>query len=69
MPEPAPFQRGHVCGLTREADVDAAVEAGADAIGLNFYAKSPRHVDVARAAALARRLPAFVACELSQRSV
>lgn len=49
-----------ICGLTREADVDAAVEAGADAVGLVFYAKSPRHVDTARAAALARRLPAFV---------
>jgi len=49
-----------ICGLTREADVDAAVEAGADAIGFVFYEKSPRHVDLARAGALARRLPAFV---------
>ncbi len=49
-----------ICGLTREQDVDAAVEAGADAIGFVLYAKSPRHVDVPRAAALARRLPAFV---------
>lgn len=49
-----------ICGLTREQDVDAAVDAGADAIGFVLYAKSPRHVDVARAAALARRLPAFV---------
>jgi phosphoribosylanthranilate isomerase len=49
-----------ICGLTREADVDAAVEAGADAIGLVLYAKSPRHVNVARAAELARRLPPFV---------
>jgi phosphoribosylanthranilate isomerase len=49
-----------ICGLTREADVDAAVEAGADAIGFVFYAKSPRHVSLARAAELARRLPAFV---------
>jgi len=49
-----------ICGLTREADVDAAVEAGADAIGFVFYAKSPRHVSPARAAALARRLPPFV---------
>jgi phosphoribosylanthranilate isomerase len=49
-----------ICGLTREPDVDAAVEAGADAIGFVLYAKSPRHVDVPRAAALARRLPAFV---------
>lgn len=49
-----------ICGLTREQDVDAAVEAGADAIGFVLYAKSPRHVGVARAAELARRLPAFV---------
>ena len=49
-----------ICGLTREADVDAAVEAGADAIGLVFYEKSPRAVSVARAAELARRLPPFV---------
>jgi phosphoribosylanthranilate isomerase len=49
-----------ICGLTREADVDAAVQAGADAIGFVLYDKSPRHVDPARAAALARRLPPFV---------
>jgi phosphoribosylanthranilate isomerase len=49
-----------ICGLTREDDVDAAVEAGADAIGFVLYAKSPRHVSAARAAELARRLPPFV---------
>ena len=49
-----------ICGLTREADVDAAVEAGADAIGFVLYAKSPRHVGARRAAELARRLPPFV---------
>ena len=49
-----------ICGLTREADVDAAVAAGADAIGFVLYAKSPRAVSVERAAELARRLPAFV---------
>jgi phosphoribosylanthranilate isomerase len=49
-----------ICGLTREADVDAAVDAGADAVGFVIYEKSPRFVSVARAAALARRLPAFV---------
>ncbi len=49
-----------ICGLTREQDVDDAVAAGADAIGFVLYAQSPRHVDVPRAAALARRLPAFV---------
>jgi len=49
-----------ICGLTREADVAAAVQAGADAIGFVLYDKSPRYVDPARAAVLARRLPPFV---------
>jgi len=49
-----------ICGLTREADVDAAVEAGADAIGLVLYARSPRFVSPERAGPLARRLPPFV---------
>jgi phosphoribosylanthranilate isomerase len=49
-----------ICGLTREADVDVAVAAGADAIGLVLYPKSPRAVTLARAAELARRLPPFV---------
>jgi phosphoribosylanthranilate isomerase len=49
-----------ICGLTREADVDAAVEAGADAIGFVLYDESPRHVTLLRATELARRLPAFV---------
>ncbi len=49
-----------ICGLTREADVDAAVHAGADAIGFVLYEKSPRFVDARRAAELARRLPPFV---------
>jgi phosphoribosylanthranilate isomerase len=49
-----------ICGLSRDADVDAAVEAGADAVGFVFYAKSPRFVTLERAAELARRLPPFV---------
>ena len=49
-----------ICGLTREADVDAAVAAGADAIGFVLYPKSPRFVAPERAAELARRLPPFV---------
>jgi phosphoribosylanthranilate isomerase len=49
-----------ICGLTREADVDAAVRAGADAIGLVLYPGSPRFVSPERAAALASRLPPFV---------
>jgi phosphoribosylanthranilate isomerase len=49
-----------ICGITREQDLDCAVEAGADAIGFVLYAQSPRAVTAERAAALARRLPAFV---------
>ncbi len=55
-----PRTRIKICGLTREQDVDAAVEAGADAIGFVRYAPSPRHVSAARAAELMRRLPPFV---------
>jgi phosphoribosylanthranilate isomerase len=49
-----------ICGLTREEDVDAAVAAGADAVGFVLYAPSPRYVSAERAAALATRLPPFV---------
>lgn len=49
-----------ICGLTRESDVDAAAEAGADAVGFVLYEKSPRHVTLDRATELARRLPPFV---------
>ncbi|MDP1954262.1 MAG: phosphoribosylanthranilate isomerase [Polaromonas sp.] len=49
-----------ICGLTREEDVDAAVAAGADAVGFVLYAPSPRSVSAERAAELARRLPPFV---------
>ena len=49
-----------ICGLTREEDVDAAVSAGADAIGLVMYEHSARHVTLERAASLARRMPPFV---------
>ncbi|MEO6017122.1 MAG: N-(5'-phosphoribosyl)anthranilate isomerase, partial [Polaromonas sp.] len=49
-----------ICGLTREEDVDAAVAAGADAVGFVMYESSLRCVTVERAAELARRLPPFV---------
>jgi len=49
-----------ICGLTREADIDSAVAAGADAIGFVLYERSPRYVSVQRVAQLARRLPSFV---------
>ena len=49
-----------ICGLTREADVDDAVEAGADALGFVLWPGSARHLTVERAAVLAQRLPPFV---------
>lgn len=49
-----------ICGLTRLEDVQAAVGAGADAIGLVFYPPSPRHVDLATASKLARAVPPFI---------
>jgi phosphoribosylanthranilate isomerase len=57
---PAARTRIKICGLTREQDVDCAVEAGADAIGFVLYPASPRAVTVDRAAVLASRLPPFV---------
>ena len=42
LSNPAIRTRIKICGLTREADVDAAVAAGADAIGFVLYPKSPR---------------------------
>jgi phosphoribosylanthranilate isomerase len=49
-----------ICGLTREQDVDAAVAAGADAVGFVLYEPSARYVSPQRAAELAARLPPFV---------
>ena len=49
-----------ICGLTREQDVDAAVAAGADAIGFVLYRNSARYMTIERAVELAKRLPPFV---------
>ena len=49
-----------ICGVSREADIAAAVEAGADAVGLVFHPGSPRLVTAERAAQLARTLPPYV---------
>ena len=48
-----------ICGLTREEDIEAAVSAGADAIGFVFYPKSKRCLTPVRAAQLRRGVPAF----------
>jgi len=52
--------RVKICGITRLQDLHAACNAGADALGFVFYAQSPRHVTIAAAAALVRKLPPFV---------
>jgi phosphoribosylanthranilate isomerase len=52
--------RVKICGITRMQDLEAACEAGADALGFVFYEKSPRHLAIESAAALVRALPPFV---------
>jgi len=52
--------RVKICGITRVEDALTAIEHGADAIGLVFYAPSPRNVSIAQAAEIARKIPAFV---------
>lgn len=49
-----------ICGITRRQDATAAVNAGADAIGLVFYSASPRLVSARQAAELVSILPPFV---------
>jgi len=52
--------RVKICGITRVEDALNAVEQGADAIGLVFYAPSPRSVSISQAVEIARQIPAFV---------
>jgi phosphoribosylanthranilate isomerase len=49
-----------ICGITRIEDALASARSGAHAIGLVFYALSPRHVMPARAAEIIKVLPPFV---------
>ena len=49
-----------ICGITRAQDVQAVAASGADAFGLVFYAKSPRHVTVEQAQAVMRAVPPFL---------
>ena len=49
--------RVKICGITNAADALAAVDAGANLVGFNFYAKSPRHISEAEAAKIRPQLP------------
>ena len=49
-----------ICGLTREQDVDVAVQCGADAIGLVFHPASSRAIDPEWGQRLRSRMPPFV---------
>lgn len=49
-----------ICGITREQDLHAVANSGADAIGLVFYEKSPRHMSIQQAAELMLPVPPFV---------
>ena len=52
--------RAKICGITRIEDALTAIKYGADAIGLVFYAPSPRHVTIEQAAVISAALPPFV---------
>jgi phosphoribosylanthranilate isomerase len=57
-----------ICGITNSADAAAAMDAGATALGFNFYARSPRYIAPESAAGIAsaagvRRVGVFVNVE------
>jgi phosphoribosylanthranilate isomerase len=52
--------RVKICGITSHEDGQTAVEAGADALGFNFYDRSPRHLSLKEAAKISASLPADI---------
>jgi len=61
--EPATRERViKICGITSTADAQDAVEAGASAIGLNFYPISARYIDLEQAREIASTLPHGLLC-------
>jgi phosphoribosylanthranilate isomerase len=75
-----PRVRVKICGVTTPDDVRVVIDEGADAVGLNFYPRSPRYVSIEAAERLLAELPPYVSasgvfvgtpvremCDLSQR--
>lgn len=54
------MMRVKICGITSLEDARAAVEAGADMLGFNFYARSPRYIRPASARRIVEQLPSIV---------
>ena len=54
--------RVKICGITRTDDVELAVDAGVDALGLVFYDKSPRFITNQQAIEISQAIPSFVSC-------
>ena len=52
--------RVKICGITRLEDAMIASEAGADAIGLVFFAESPRAISTDTANSIVKKLPPFI---------
>src|SRR5437868_12230585 len=49
-----------ICGVSQQADIEAAVDAGADAVGFVFHPGSVRRLTLDGAAELARALPPYI---------
>lgn len=52
--------RVKMCGVTNPVDAGHAIAAGADAVGMVFYSKSPRHISIPTAGEISAVMPPFI---------